>query len=283
MGLNSFDKELRGVVFRALSEDIGKGDITSKIVIPAHKKIKAVFLAKEPCVTCGLNVASITFRSIDKNIKFRPMVKEGQAVRKGTRLAAVEGNARSILSAERVALNFIAMLSGIATKTREYVEAVKPFRVKIMDTRKTTPGLRHLQKYAVKAGGGCNHRMGLYDMVLVKDNHLKAISLKDLIYRIKEKAPESMKIEIEVDNLKDFIEVLKARPDIIMLDNMSIPDMKKAVNMRYGLRPKLEASGGITLQNIRKVASTGVDMISIGALTHSIKSVDISLEFLLDG
>jgi len=286
----------RQIVRSSLKEDIGKRDITTELTIPKDKRVKAVLLAKEDGVVCGLNVAAGVFKEIDKKIKFKPLVLEGQPVKKGKIIARIEGKAQSILTAERVALNFLSLLSGIATKTREYVDRIKPYkvnpafarkgRVKIMDTRKTIPGLRELQKYAVRVGGGVNHRMRLDEMVLIKDNHLRVQSSKFKVQSsIRKKIPKDTKIEIEVKNLREFKEALRAEPDIIMLDNMKIPDIRKAIkikrNTQYAIRNTLiEASGGITLANVKKVAATGVDMISIGELTHSLKSMDISLEVI---
>jgi nicotinate-nucleotide pyrophosphorylase (carboxylating) len=281
--------QIKEIVAKALLEDIGKADITTGFVIPAGKRVKAVLLAKEDFVVCGLDIARAAFRQKDKNLSFVPLVKEGAAVKNGQRIARIEGNARSILIAERVALNFLSLLSGIAANTRRFVEAVRPFKVKIMDTRKTLPLLRGLEKYAIRAGGGYNHRMKLDEMILVKDNHLKIIGgygglaklLRNTV-RLRE-----YKIELECESLEEFMQALILNPDIIMLDNMSIKDMKKAVMMRNRFstsitypRPALEASGGITLENVKDAASTGVEMVSIGALTHSVASVDISLEFL---
>jgi len=282
--------KLEQIVRCALIEDIGGGDITTQLTVPRHKYIKAVFIAKEECVICGLQAAEMVFKAIDKNINFVPLAKEGQAVKKGKIFARIQGQARSILTAERVALNFLTLLSGIATKTREYVEKVKHYKVKIADTRKTIPCLRELEKYAVRIGGGHNHRMRLDEMILIKDNHIKVIGDRLWVIGskgIKNKIPSQVRIEIEVKNLKEFKKAIKLKPDIIMLDNMSIKGMRKAVKIRNSLSPntyhptpKLEASGGITLKNVKQVASTGVDMISIGALTHSVSSVDISLEVL---
>ena len=282
--------KLKSLIRAALKEDIGTRDITTELVIPEDKFIKAVLLAKENFVLCGLDIAKEVFRQQEAGIKFRPLVKEGSSVKKGRILARIEGKARAIFTAERVALNFLGLLSGIATTTREYVTAARPYRVKIMDTRKTIPGLRQLEKYAVRIGGGYNHRMRLDEMVLVKDNHIKAIGDRLWVMgfrEAKDKIPSNIKVEIEVKTLKEFKKALNLRPDIVMLDNMSIAVIRKAVQLRnrlspntYHLTPKLEASGGITLKNVRKVASTGVDMISIGALTHSVKTADTSLEAL---
>jgi nicotinate-nucleotide pyrophosphorylase (carboxylating) len=269
------------IVRHALFEDIGKGDITTQLTIPKDKDIKAVLLAKEDCVVCGLEVAEHVFRVVDKDIKFSLRLKEGQLVKKGKTIAKLEGKAHSILSAERVCLNLLSMLSGVATKTREYVEKVRPYQVKITDTRKTMPGLRELQKYAVRIGGGFNHRMALDEMILIKDNHLQVMDgLQQL-----PKVPKGYKIEIEVQNLTEFKHALKFKPDVIMLDNMSLDDMKEAVKIRNDTKftshhpqTKLETSGGVEIDNVKAIAATGVDIISIGDLTHTLKSVDISLE-----
>jgi nicotinate-nucleotide pyrophosphorylase (carboxylating) len=282
--------QLDSIIRSALIEDIGRGDITTQLTVPENKFIKAVFLAKEDCVACGLAVAKRVLRTVDARIKFTPLVKEGQMARKGKIIARIQGRAGSILSAERVALNFLTLLSGIATKTREYVNKVRPHKVKITDTRKTIPCLRELQKYAVRIGGGYNHRERLDEMVMVKDNHLQvsgdrfwAIGLD----KIRNKIPAKIKVEIEVKNLNEFRKAFEMKPDIILLDNMSTKEMKKAVAIRnsltpntYHISPKLEVSGGITLKNIKKAAGTGVEFISVGALTHSVKSADISLEVL---
>ncbi|MFZ2603302.1 MAG: carboxylating nicotinate-nucleotide diphosphorylase [Candidatus Omnitrophota bacterium] len=268
--------KIKDIVAYALKEDIGSKDITTQGLIPADKFVKAQILVKEDCIVCGLRIASLAFKIIDKDIKFKILAKDGDFVKKGRVIAQVCGRARNILIAERVALNFLCLLCGISTKVKSFVNTVKPRKVKIMDTRKTIPCIRALEKYAVRIGGGFNHRMSLSDMILVKDNHLRIIGgigkLKQLSHK--------HKIEIEVENLKDFLYALKLKPDIIMLDNMNIKDIRKAVLIRNSLTPKLEASGGIHLQNVKQFAATGVDMISIGALTHSVKSIDISLEVL---
>lgn len=274
---------VREVVINALKEDIGAGDITTDSLIPADKLIKACILAKEESVVCGLNIAKMSFKLRDKNIKFESLTRDGAFVKKDQKIAFISGKARGILAAERVALNFLAHLSGVSTQTRIFVNAARPYRVKILDTRKTTPGLRALEKYAVRIGGGFNHRFSLSEMVLIKDNHLNIIGgvgkldLLDRRYRV----------EIEVKNLKELKQALTLEPDIIMLDNMSLSDMHKAVNIRnsYSLNPrnpapKLEASGGITLKNIKEVSACGLDMISIGSLTHSVRAIDLSLEVI---
>ncbi len=273
------DSDIKDILINALAEDIGSGDITTHGFIPAGKSISAVILAKEDCVVCGLGEAGVIFEIKDKRVKFVALAKDGARVKKGKIIARISGNARSILTAERTALNVLSFLSGIATVTRRYVEAVKPYRVKIIDTRKTIPGLRILEKYAVRIGGGFNHRMSLDEMVMVKDNHLKVIGGHKKLNKLNRR----YKSEIEVESLEEFRDALKLAPDVIMLDNMSVENMKKAVAIRNKLSlnsPKLEASGNITLKNVKRTAASGVDMISIGALTHSVKSVDISLEIL---
>jgi nicotinate-nucleotide pyrophosphorylase (carboxylating) len=274
-------EKVDSIVRHALVEDIGRGDITTQLTIPEDKEIKAVLLAKEDLVVCGISVAERAFKLTDNNIKFKALVKEGRPVKKGKTIANIEGKARNILTAERVALNLISMLSGIATKTREYVSHIEPYKVKITDTRKTLPGLRELQKYAVRTGGGYNHRMGLDEMILIKDNHIKVTEGYDKLPSV----PKGFKIEVEVQNLEEFKHALKFKPDVIMLDNMGIADIKEAVKIRdnttfnsHHPRTKLETSGGINKENLRSIAESGVDIISIGELTHSVKAVDISLE-----
>lgn len=269
------------IVRHALFEDIGKGDITTQLTIPPSKHIDAVLVAKENGVICGLEVAECVFKTVDKATEFIPQVKEGGKVKKGKVIVKLSGKAQSILSAERVALNFLSMLSGIASKAREYVEKVKPYKVKITDTRKTMPGLRELQKYAVRTGGGFNHRMALDEMILIKDNHLQIMEG----YSQLPKVPKGYEIEIEVQNLDEFRHALKFKPNVIMLDNMSVADMQKAVKIRNATsfnshHPKtlIETSGGVTIESVRKIAATGVDVISIGELTHTINSLDINLD-----
>lgn len=275
--------ELKYIVKNALKEDIGSVDITTQALVPESKFVNAELIAKENCVICGLGVVSVVFKTYDKNIRFKPLVAEGSFVKNGKVIARIQGKAKSILTSERVALNFLSLLSGISTKTRKFVKTVKPCKVKILDTRKTIPGIRTLQKYAVRIGGGYNHRMKLDEMFLVKDNHLKIMGNFKTLAVLNKK----IDAEIEVKSIKELKEAIKLKPDIIMLDNMNTANMKKAVQIRNSFSnksgrktPKLEASGGITLQNIKKIASCGVDMISVGGLTHSVKSVDISLEIL---
>ncbi len=268
---------------QALIEDIGRGDITTKLTIPVDKQAEAIILAKEAFVACGLQVAERVFKIADSGITFKALVKDGQRVKSGKKIARVSGKAASILTAERVALNLLSMLSAVATKTREYVLQVKPYKVKITDTRKTIPGLRDLQKYAVRVGGGYSHRMGLDEMILIKDNHIKVTDGYDRLPSV----PKGFKIEIEAQNLDEFRHALRFKPDVIMLDNMDLSAIKQAVKLRNSTEfkshhppTKLEASGGVDLKSIRKIASCGVDIISIGDLTHSINSVDIGLEIM---
>jgi len=283
--------ELKAFISSALKEDIGVKDITTELLVPSHIRLSASLIAKEDCVICGLLVAKAVFKLQDRGIKFKLLCNDGLSVRKNTVIAKISGKAQPILTAERVALNFISLLSGIATRTNLYVKKINPYKIKIMDTRKTLPGLRELEKYAVRCGGGVNHRFTLNEMIMVKDNHIGVTGyglceagLEGKIKKIKREY-RGIKIEIEVKDLKEFNQALRLKPDIIMLDNMKISDMKKAVQLRnnlppeaYHQKPKLEASGGINLSNVRHIAATGIDMISVGALTHSVKSVDISLE-----
>jgi len=271
------------VVRHALFEDIGKGDITTQLTIPKNKKIKAEIITKEDCIVCGLEVIERAFKVVDKDTKFQPLAKEGQRLKKGKSVATVEGKAHSVLSAERVGLNLLALLSGVATRTHEYVEEIKPHKAKITDTRKTMPGLRELQKYAVRIGGGFNHRMALDEMILIKDNHLKITEG----YNQLPKVPKGYKIEIEVQSLDEFKHALKFKPDVIMLDNMNLADIRQAVAIRdatpftsHHPKTKLEASGGVEIETVKELAATGVDVISIGDLTHSVSSIDFSLEVL---
>lgn len=275
--------KLDTIIRHALVEDIGKGDITTQLTIPKDKEVRAVFLAKDDCVVCGLPVAERVFKIIDSSVKFDALAKEGRSIKKGKTLARISGKAISILTGERVALNLLSMLSGIATKTKEYVNEIEPHKTKITDTRKTIPGLRELQKYAVRVGGGYSHRMSLDEMILIKDNHIKVTEGYDKLPSV----PKGFKIEIETQNIEEFKHALKFKPDVIMLDNMKIDEIREAVKIRdntlfntHHPKTKLEASGGIDLKNIKSVASCGVDIISIGDLTHSVESADISLEIL---
>jgi len=274
--------QLEQVVKSALAEDCVAADLTTETLIPVNLKGKASILVKRDGVLAGLNVAKEVFRQVDASLRFKALVKDGASVRKGLVVATIDGKVASILRAERTALNFLQHLSGVATETARYVEAVSGTKAVITDTRKTVPGLRTLEKYAVRMGGGQNHRMNLADGVLIKDNHLVALSsrgvgLKEVVKKARKHAPRAMRVEVEVESVKQAQEALSAGVDIIMLDNMEKEDMRKAVKLVKG-KAMLEASGGITLDNVRSVAEAGVDYISIGALTHSAKALDISLE-----
>ena len=267
----------KGLIEQALREDVGPGDVTTRAVIPPGVRGKGAILVKAHGVICGLQVAAEVFRAVDERISFRPRVREGEPVQPGDVVAEVEGPLRGILTAERTALNFLARLSGIATLTARFVDAVAPYRAVILDTRKTTPGWRVLEKYAVRCGGGRNHRMGLYDMVLIKDNHIAACgSISEAVRRVRA-AGVGVPVEVEVKNLDELREALKLGVDRILLDNFSVEDIAEAVKIAEGRVP-LEASGGVTLDNVAAIAATGVDYISVGALTHSAPALDLSLE-----
>ncbi|MFW6035042.1 MAG: carboxylating nicotinate-nucleotide diphosphorylase [Halothermotrichaceae bacterium] len=265
------------IVKRAVKEDIWTGDITSDYLIDSGEKCTGSLLAKEKGIIAGLPVAGKVFNYFDSDIDFRTFVDEGDLVKKGQRIALVKGTTVNILKAERTALNFLQRMSGIATRTNRLVSKVAEYPVKIVDTRKTTPTLRVLEKYAVRAGGGFNHRMGLYDAVMIKDNHIKAAgSITKAVKRIRAQLGHTISIEVEVEDMTQLKEALSVKADIIMLDNMTAAKMSNAVDY-IDKRAVVEASGGITLETIEETAAAGVDVISIGALTHHIKSLDISL------
>ncbi len=267
------------IIKNALHEDIGWGDITAASTIPADRQIEGRFIAKENTVVCGIEVAKRVFYIIDPSVHMELLVPEGQSVSRGDVIAQVSGNARAILTGERVALNFLQRMSGIAARTRDCAAQVKGTRAMITDTRKTTPGLRILEKYAVRTGGGRNHRYNLADGVLIKDNHIKAAGgIREAVEAARSSIPHTMKIEVEVENFAMIEEALACKVEIIMLDNMTVPDMEKAVSL-IGGRALVEASGNMGDKDLREVASAGVDIISIGALTHTIRSADISLRF----
>jgi nicotinate-nucleotide pyrophosphorylase (carboxylating) len=269
---------LERIAFAALAEDVGEGDVTTEATVDEDAIGTAELLLREPGVVCGLGVAEAVFRALDPDLRFEPLVDEGTSVPGGTAVARVRGPERGILIGERTALNFLARLSGIATLTRRYVDAVAGTGAAILDTRKTTPGLRALEKHAVVTGGGRNHRFGLDDGVLVKDNHLRAAgSVATAVERLRAATP--LPVEVECDTLEQVSEALAAGADAILLDNMSLDELRGAVELARG-RARLEASGGVTLDNVRAIAETGVDEISVGALTHSARSLDVSLELL---
>lgn len=279
------------LIRHALREDIGPGDLTSHAVIPVDLRIRARILAKQRGVVAGVNLAVLAFAAVDRHARVHVLKHSGQAVAPGDTILTVEGSARAIFAAERVALNFLGHFSGIATLTSRFVRQTQGTRAKILDTRKTIPGLRLLQKQAVTAGGGQSHRLGLFDAVLIKTNHLRVMSgewrvmsekaIRKAVSKARQIQPKKM-IEIEVVNLKEFRAALAAKPDAILLDNWRLADIKKAVALHSSLTtrhsPLIEVSGGVTLSNVRAIAKTGVDRISIGRLTHSAPSLDVSLE-----
>ncbi|MFQ5866826.1 MAG: carboxylating nicotinate-nucleotide diphosphorylase [bacterium] len=306
-------KKIRPIVKIALREDMGRGDITTNLLVPENMRVKAKIMAKDLGVVAGIGVAEEVFKTVEssiirkqgrqegkgRGIEFKKMVEDGDEVDRGETIAEVRGRAQVVLTGERTALNFLQHLSGIATLTRKYVQAMKSARprgeIKIYDTRKTLPGLRYLEKYAVSCGGGYNHRMGLYDMVLVKDNHWRiaygrrrervpsGLSLEE----IRGKIPKGMKLEVEVNSLRQLKRVLAMDANIVMLDNIRLPILKKAIRMvqqawdRKGARsPAIEVSGKINLKSIKQIAHLGVDRISVGEITHSVRALDISLEVM---
>lgn len=271
---------LEELIKNALAEDIGHGDITTNSLISDDEIMTGTFIAKADGVIAGLDVAKAVFAYLQPDIEFIPGKKDGDNIQKGEVIATVKGRARTLLTGERLALNFMQRLSGIATKTRKMVELIKYQKAEIVDTRKTTPGLRVLEKYAVRMGGARNHRFGLYDGVMIKDNHIAAVGgIQKAVSAVRSKVPHTIKIEVEVENLEQLNEALEAQVDIIMLDNMDIETMKQAVAIASG-KVLLEASGGINEETIVEVAKTGVDFISIGALTHSAPALDISFKIV---
>ncbi|MBI4171893.1 MAG: carboxylating nicotinate-nucleotide diphosphorylase [Actinobacteria bacterium] len=267
------------VVRDALAEDVGPGDVTTEATVPAGAVCAARILLKEPGVVCGLAAAEAVFRVLDPEVRFTVLAREGQIVdRAPAPVARAEGQARAILTGERTALNLLGRLSGIATLARRYVDAVDGTGVTILDTRKTTPGLRALEKHAVVCGGGGNHRFGLYDAVLIKDNHLRAAGgLRAAVERVR--AATDLPVEVECDTPAQVEEALAAGAEAILLDNMPPPALAEAVRLARG-RARLEASGGVTLETVRAIAEAGVDCVSVGALTHAARSLDVSLEVL---
>lgn len=284
----SVEPDVRALIDLALAEDIGTGDITSLATIPADRTATAVMLAKDNGVLSGIDVAREVFRTVDPSLEFEALKLDGDEIADREDIAVVKGNARSILTGERVALNFVQRLSGVATITASYAAAVAGSNTSIVDTRKTTPGMRLLEKRAVMDGGGRNHRFGLADGVLIKDNHLAAIGgpnrIADAIAAARDRAPHTLKVEVEVTSLDELRQALDANADIVMLDNMDTPTMAEAIRIRdeSGKLALLEASGGITLERLPELAAIGIDLISAGALTHSAPSLDISLDIRLD-
>ena len=288
-------KTIRYAVASALAEDVGAGDVTSLSVVPGNAEAEGRIVFREDGVVAGLPVAEEVFRQLSPSIVFKALVGDGADVAAGECAASVRGPARAILTGERTALNFLQRLSGTATLTRRCVQAVSSFRAKILDTRKTTPGLRALEKYAVRTGGGANHRFGLYDQALIKDNHLRALlpeagslpgAVRMAVSRAREKVGSDIKVEVEAESLDTVRAAIEASVDIIMLDNMTLDEMRRACDLvaaerkRTGAEaPVTEASGGLTMEKLAAVAATGVDAISLGALTHSARALDIGMDF----
>lgn len=276
-------KEIRAAVRNALAEDIGRGDATTLATIPPAAKSVALMRARENLVVAGIAFAEIAFRELSPKIKIEKLGRDGKKISAGKTILKISGPTRAILSAERVALNFLQRLSGVATLTAQFVQAVRGTNAKILDTRKTTPGWRRFEKHAVACGGGQNHRIGLFDMILVKDNHLTALrnekpnAIAAAILRVREKFPK-LKVEVEADNLAQVAQAAEAGADFILLDNMDLKRLRLAVKIVKG-RAKTEASGGVNLKTVRAIAKTGVDFISVGSLTHSARAVDIGLDF----
>jgi len=282
--MNKTDKTTLKLIKNALQEDVKNGDITTKATISKSKKAIGEFLVKAEGIIAGLEIAKAVFKSVDPKIKFDIKIKDGSKVKYGDVAAVVSGKAQSLLTSERTALNFLQRMSGIATSANNYSEMVKHTKAKVIDTRKTVPGLRTLDKLAVKLGGCANHRIGLYDMFLIKDNHIEVAGsitkAVETCVKYNKKHRTKFKIEVETKNLKEVEEAIKTKADIIMLDNFDIDEMKKAVKIINGTS-KIEASGGVNLETVKSIAETGVDFISVGALTHSVKALDISLEITL--
>ena len=267
------------IIKLALAEDIGTGDVTTNATIMPETMASAELVAKEDFLLSGVSVAQRTFHLLDSEIAFEPLVFDGQSVKRGDVIAWIKGSAIYLLQAERVALNFLQRMSGVATLTKKFVKEVEGTNAVIVDTRKTTPGLRVLEKYSVRIGGGGNHRMALNDGVLIKENHITAAGgITAAVRRARQHAPHTLKVEIEVQNQDEVAEALNAGADILLLDNMSLEELRAAVEL-IGQRAQTEASGGVSLETVRAIAETGVDMISVGALTHSYQAVDISMLF----
>jgi len=288
-------EKIKDIVQLAIKEDIGDGDITSKIFIPDGSETEGLLIAKEAGIVAGLPVAGYVLSQIDENLILTSNIEEGSRVKKGTIIGSVKGLTLSLLSAERLVLNFLQRLSGIATATNRFAEKIKGYRAQIMDTRKTVPGWRYLEKYAVRVGGGINHRMGLYDQILIKDNHLKTMgsekengAIGRLVKKAREQIENGMLIEVEVEDLCQVRNVINAGVDIILFDNMEPSKIREAVDMvkefekkqgaRTGKAILIEASGNITIENIEEYADAGVDRISVGAITHSVRALDISFD-----
>ena len=278
-------RDIRDLIDTALAEDIGTGDPTTDTLVPPDLTGSAALVTRDYGVVAGVDVAAAVFGRFDNDLQVEVLVQDGSTVAPGDRLAKITGSVASILKAERTAVNFLQHLSGVATQTRRYVDAVHGNRAQIVDTRKTIPGLRKLAKYAVTMGGGRNHRQNLADGILIKDNHIAALALEgvgigDVVRRALAKASHTIRVEIEVDTLAQLEEVLDAGADLVLLDNMELEQMETAVKLASG-RAVVEASGGITLETVREIAETGVDIISVGALTHSAPALNVSLDMTL--
>lgn len=274
------ENTIDSIIEVALKEDMPKGDITSENIILPDSRSEAVIMAKESGILAGINVARRVFFRINPSIRFKKLFNDGQIFRKGETLATLKGRSISILKGERIALNFLQRMSGIATTTWKFVRALEGTKTKILDTRKTTPGLRNLEKYAVRMGGGVNHRYSLSEMVLIKDNHLRIVgSISQAVKKAKEKVKPGVRIEVETSNLEEVQEAVRSGADMVMLDNMPKKKIKDVVQWVKGKVP-IEVSGNVTLKKVKEIASLGVDFISVGSLTHSYKSVDISIKFL---
>jgi nicotinate-nucleotide pyrophosphorylase (carboxylating) len=276
-------EEIRRAVRAALDEDVGSGDVTTMATVPETATLQAVMVAREPLRLAGIALAEAAFAELSAAVQLERLLQDGESAGPGRKLLHLRGSAPAILTAERVALNFVQRLSGIATLTAQFVAAVHGTKAQILDTRKTTPGWRRLEKYAVGCGGGGNHRLGLFDMVLIKDNHLAALreekpnAIAAAVQRARLRCPQ-LKVEVEADTLEQVRQALDARADIVLLDNMTLEQLRAAVQLARG-RAQTEASGGVSLQTVRAIAETGVDSISVGALTHSARAVDLGLDF----
>jgi len=281
MDTGAFVDESKELIRLALEEDIGPGDVTTEALVELDHVATAVIVAKEPLVLAGLHVAKEVFSTLDPGMSFETSFQDGDRVKNGGEILTLQGKLHALLKGERTALNFLQRLSGISTLTREYVNKVEGYGVRLTDTRKTTPGWRRLEKYAVKIGGADNHRFGLYDGILIKDNHIVACGgIREAVDRMRSHRTESLQIEVEVSDLKQVKQALESSVDIIMLDNMNLNDITKAVTLIKG-RALIEVSGGVTLDRLSEIANTGVDIISIGALTHTARAVDISMRVAL--
>ncbi len=269
---------VKEIIRLSLIEDIGSGDITTSLLVKKDFPAQARLVAKEQFVLAGISIFKQVFRELSSSVSFEEFFQDGDLVEKDAIICKINGSISVILKAERTALNFLQRMSGIATMTKRFVDEVSHTKVRILDTRKTAPGMRILDKYAVRIGGGYNHRLGLFDGILIKDNHIAAVgSIKKAIELAKKQAPHTLKIEVEVENIEQLVEAIEAGADIVLLDNMGIEQIREAVRLAKG-KALIEVSGGVRLEDVRRIAELGVDFISIGALTHSVKGVDISLE-----